>query len=76
MGTSLGLGRPQRVVVSGASGHLGGWVAALLAESGCDVRGLSGPGEAPEEIHRRLVSRGVAAERLEILPLDLLATMK
>jgi len=73
MGALLGLGRPQRVVVSGASGHLGGWVAALLSESGCDVRGLSGPGESPDDIHRRLVAGGVADETLEILPLDLLA---
>lgn len=62
-----------RIVVTGASGHLGGWIAAMLLERGFDVRGTAGPGEDLAVVRTRLAAGGVDVGNLELCALDLLA---
>jgi dihydroflavonol-4-reductase len=64
---------PARVIVTGASGHLGGWITAILVERGHEVLGTSGPSEDPRDIRERLVAAGVDRRRFDIVSLDLLA---
>ena len=63
----------ERIVVTGASGHLGGWVVAFLVERGHRGLGTSGPGEDPDAVKRTLAAAGVRPDRFDIASLDLLA---
>lgn len=63
----------DRIVVTGASGHLGGWVTAILVERGHRVLGTAGPGEDTGAVRERLAAAGIARDRFDIVTLDLLA---
>ncbi|MBB3929458.1 dihydroflavonol-4-reductase [Kaistia hirudinis] len=62
-----------RIVVTGASGHLGGWIVAILRERGFAVRGTAGPGEDLAVVRERLAAGGVDVGHLDLCSLDLLS---
>lgn len=63
---------PRRVVVTGAGGHLGGWIASILASGGVGVTATAGPGEDPGRLSAELVAAGVDPARLSVAACDLL----
>ncbi|MBZ9938739.1 NAD-dependent epimerase/dehydratase family protein [Mesorhizobium sp. BR1-1-16] len=63
---------PRRVVVTGAGGHLGGWIVSILASGGVDVTATAGPGEEPQRLAAELAAAGVDPARLRIVACDLL----
>lgn len=63
---------PRRVVVTGAGGHLGGWIVSILASGGVGVTATAGPGEDPMRLSAELVAAGVDPARLSVAACDLL----
>ena len=57
---------PRRVVVTGAGGHLGGWIVSILASGGVGVTATAGPGEDPMRLSAELVAAGVAPEMVRL----------
>ncbi len=62
---------PRRVVVTGAGGHLGGWIVAILASGGVAVTATAGPGEDPAVLRAELIAAGVDPALLRIVACDL-----
>ena len=63
---------PRRVVVTGAGGHLGGWIVAILAAKGVAVTATAGPTEDPAVLRAEFIAAGVDPQRLTIIACDLL----
>ena len=61
----------MRVVVTGAGGHLGGWIVALLARRGVAVTATAGPGEDPTRLAADFAAAGVDPARLSIVSCEL-----
>lgn len=64
-------GWPRRVVVTGAGGHLGGWIVSILASGGIDVTATAGPGESPARLEGELAAAGVEPARVRTIACDL-----
>ena len=63
---------PRRVVVTGAGGHLGGWIVAILAANGVSVTATAGPGEDPARLRAEFQAAGIDLALLRIVACDLL----
>ncbi|WP_073056268.1 NAD-dependent epimerase/dehydratase family protein [Kaistia soli] len=63
---------PRRVVVTGAGGHLGGWIVSILASGGVNVTATAGPGEDPQRLAAEFIASGVQPARLRVVACDLL----
>lgn len=64
---------PDTVLVTGASGFIGGHVAAELLRRGYAVRGSVRSRSRAPEVHAAMATAGVDTARLEICELDLLS---
>ncbi len=63
---------PRRAVVTGAGGHLGGWIVAILAANGVFVTATAGPGEDPARLRAEFQAAGIDLALLRIVACDLL----
>ena len=58
----------MKVLITGASGHVGSHTAATLVDQGVDVRALA---RTPDRVRRALAPFG-ASDRVEIVPGDMI----